>query len=232
MNFKFLAVVIGLLFVTSVAHAEVISPKFLPLDSSSALGTSNVLIPTQGAVKSYVDTGLGGKIDVTALDTFGTLGGESASDAKVSSQKAVKSYVDTGLSGKQDSLGFTAEDVSNKSTNTSLGTSDTLYPSQGAVKSYVDTAIGNVPSQKVWLQEAITLDADDISAQYVDGSQNCVAASTMLRVSGAMGAPSADYSLSIEGGKTRISFVATTGWGTGSPQALVAGDVIRLVCQY
>ena len=33
------------------------------------------------------------------------------------------------------------EDVSNKSTSTSLGTSDTLYPSQNAVKSYVDTGI-------------------------------------------------------------------------------------------
>lgn len=30
------------------------------------------------------------------------------------------------------------EDVSNKSTNTSLGTSDTLYPTQKAVKTYVD----------------------------------------------------------------------------------------------
>jgi hypothetical protein len=33
------------------------------------------------------------------------------------------------------------EDVSNKSTNTSLGTSDTLYPTQKAVKTYVDTAV-------------------------------------------------------------------------------------------
>lgn len=30
------------------------------------------------------------------------------------------------------------EDVANKSTNTSLGTSDTLYPTQKAVKTYVD----------------------------------------------------------------------------------------------
>ena len=32
------------------------------------------------------------------------------------------------------SLSYTPEDVSNKSTSTSLGTSDTLYPSQNAVK--------------------------------------------------------------------------------------------------
>lgn len=34
------------------------------------------------------------------------------------------------------------EDVSNKSTSTSLGTSNTLYPSQNAVKTYVDNLIG------------------------------------------------------------------------------------------
>lgn len=44
------------------------------------------------------------------------------------------------LALKQNSLGYTAEDVANKSTSTSLGTSNTLYPSQNAVKVYVDTA--------------------------------------------------------------------------------------------
>lgn len=34
------------------------------------------------------------------------------------------------------------EDVSNKSTTTTLGTSDTLYPTQNAVKTYVDNALG------------------------------------------------------------------------------------------
>lgn len=36
------------------------------------------------------------------------------------------------------------EVTSNKSTSTSLGTSNTLYPSQNAVKSYVDTAVSGV----------------------------------------------------------------------------------------
>ena len=40
--------------------------------------------------------------------------------------------------------GYTSENVANKSTSTSLGTSDTLYPSQKAVKSYVDTAVAAV----------------------------------------------------------------------------------------
>jgi hypothetical protein len=37
------------------------------------------------------------------------------------------------------SLGFTAENVANKSTATSLGASNTLYPTQNAVKVYADT---------------------------------------------------------------------------------------------
>ncbi|HEY6019779.1 MAG TPA: hypothetical protein VIY48_07710, partial [Candidatus Paceibacterota bacterium] len=46
--------------------------------------------------------------------------------------------------GKQDALEFTAENVANKDTTTTLGTSDTKYPSQKAVKTYVDTEISGV----------------------------------------------------------------------------------------
>jgi nitrogen fixation protein len=51
----------------------------------------------------------------------------------------LKTYFDTIY---QAALGFTPENVANKSTSTSLGTSDTLYPTQNAVKSYVDTNLG------------------------------------------------------------------------------------------
>lgn len=43
-------------------------------------------------------------------------------------------------------LGFTPENVANKSTTTTLGTSDTLYPTQNAVKTYVDTALAEQSS--------------------------------------------------------------------------------------
>ena len=49
--------------------------------------------------------------------------------------------LENGLASKQDSLGFVAENVANKDTTTTLGTSDTKYPSQKAVKAYVDAAI-------------------------------------------------------------------------------------------
>jgi hypothetical protein len=39
-------------------------------------------------------------------------------------------------------LGYTPENVTNKSTSTSLGTSNTLYPTQNAVKTYVDNNAG------------------------------------------------------------------------------------------
>ncbi len=44
----------------------------------------------------------------------------------------------------QSPLGYTPENVANKSTSTSLGTSDTLYPSQKATKTYVDNAISGI----------------------------------------------------------------------------------------
>ena len=40
-------------------------------------------------------------------------------------------------------LGYTPENVANKSTSTSLGTSDTLYPTQNAVKVYADSLLGD-----------------------------------------------------------------------------------------
>jgi len=40
----------------------------------------------------------------------------------------------------------TKENLSNKSTSTTLGTSNTLYPTQNAVKTYVDTSIASISS--------------------------------------------------------------------------------------
>lgn len=49
--------------------------------------------------------------------------------------------IDTTLAGKENSIGYTPENASNKSTSTALGTSNTLYPTQNAVKTYIDAAI-------------------------------------------------------------------------------------------
>jgi|ERR1051325_136293 hypothetical protein len=52
-----------------------------------------------------------------------------------------KTQVDALVNPKQDALGYTAENQANKSTSTSLGTSNTLYPTQNAVKVYTDTVV-------------------------------------------------------------------------------------------
>jgi hypothetical protein len=50
-----------------------------------------------------------------------------------------------------DALGFTPENVANKSNDTALGTSATLYPTQNAVKTYVDSATaGGIILQGDW----------------------------------------------------------------------------------
>ena len=79
------------------------------------------------------------------LSTDVTLGGGSPSNALYPSQRAAKIYIDAGLSTKQNSLGYTPENVANKSNDTTLGAdSATLYPTQHAVKAYV-TAHSSTP---------------------------------------------------------------------------------------
>lgn len=70
---------------------------------------------------------------------------DSGSNSKVPSVAAVE----TQLSGKQNSLGFTAENVANKSTNITMDTgSNTKYPTVAAVESYVS---GNTLPYKVYV---------------------------------------------------------------------------------
>lgn len=58
---------------------------------------------------------------------------------------------ESALDTKQPSLGFVPEDVTNKDTTATLGTSDTKYPSQKAVKTYVDNSLATHKSQS-WRQ--------------------------------------------------------------------------------
>ncbi len=69
---------------------------------------------------------------------------DATSDTKYPSVKAVKDYVDSATQGVALQTTVAGkEDVSNKSTATTLGTSDILYPTQKAVKSYVDSQIAS-----------------------------------------------------------------------------------------
>ena len=57
----------------------------------------------------------------------------------------------TTFNNKQAALGFTPEDVANKSTTTTLGTSNTLYPTQNAVKTYVDTELNPLTDKNQYI---------------------------------------------------------------------------------
>jgi hypothetical protein len=96
--------------------------------------------------------GLTAQVQNFATGTSGTdFGISSASSthtfnlptASASNRGALSSTDWSTFNGKQNALGFTPEDVANKSTATTLGTSNTLYPTQAAVKAYVDNAIND-----------------------------------------------------------------------------------------
>lgn len=108
--------------------------------TSSVNGGVTVFSGTSG--KSITDSTkllpAGDILGTDSIDTDSTLAANS--DTKVASQKAVKSYVTTGLAAKQNSLGYTAENIANKSTDASMvANSDTYYPTQKAVKTHVST---------------------------------------------------------------------------------------------
>lgn len=110
------------------------------------------------------------------IDTDPLLAADS--DLLVASQKATKAYADT----KQTALGFTPENVANKSTSTSLGASDTLYPSQNAVKSYVDTglatkqnSLGFTPENVSNKQNSLVADGTGVKYPTVDAINTLVA---------------------------------------------------------
>jgi hypothetical protein len=74
-------------------------------------------------------------------------------------------------------------------------------------------------------RQSLTLIADDITAGYVDLSQNLISGSIMLQVDGGpVQTFGVDYTVSVEGGVTRITFAGDL---VGAAQ-LVVGDIIRV----
>ena len=115
--------------------------------TNTTLGTSNVLFPTQNAVKTYVDT------NNTALQSIVTSNATATTAA---------------LALKEDAI--------NKSTTTTLGTSNILFPTQNAVKTYVDSNITTVNANNTALQSIVTSNAtvatNAIAAVQADVNQN------------------------------------------------------------
>ena len=89
--------------------------------ATTTLGTSDVLFPTQNAVKTYVDS------NITTVNA---------------SNAALQATVTANATNTTAALA-TKENSANKSATTTLGTSDILFPTQKAVKTYVDTQIAS-----------------------------------------------------------------------------------------
>jgi hypothetical protein len=130
---------------------------------TTTLGTSDVLFPTQNAVKTYVDAAVAGVtiadasitdakiVSVSASKITGVLpvanGGTGGSTVAAAKTSLALNNVDntTDLNKPISTLTQAAlnnkENTANKSATTTLGTSDILFPTQNAVKTYVDAAI-------------------------------------------------------------------------------------------
>ena len=157
--------------------------------TATALGTSDVLFPTQNAVKTYVDAASTGSSTALASEITNRINADDSIKnnlaAEITRATNSENTLSTNLSAEvtnrinaDDSiknnlaaeiarataeetlLGTTKENTANKSTATALGTSDVLFPTQNAVKTYVDAAsTGN--SAALATEIANRINADD-----------------------------------------------------------------------
>ncbi len=154
--------VIGLPNVTNDAQL-----KASQLDTNIALGVDDTKVPSQKAVKNYVDGAVTGKQDALGFTPENNANKKTTltdnSDTFYPTQKAVKTAVDAkadsstvtshisntsnphNVTKTQVGLANVTNDAQLKAsqldTNISLGSDDTKVPSQKAVKTYVDSAI-------------------------------------------------------------------------------------------
>jgi hypothetical protein len=125
---------------TLLANKENASKKSVATDLGGS-ASSDVLYPTQKAVKTYVDAQV---VTATIADADANTKGKIQLAGDLGGTAALPTV--PGLAAKANATDVTAaltlkEDASNKSIVTTLGTSDVLYPTQKAVKTYVDAQV-------------------------------------------------------------------------------------------
>ena len=165
---------------TATTTALALKEDAINKSTTTSLGTSNVLFPTQNAVKTYVDgnittvnannTALQATVIANATAATNAI---AAVQADVNQNEADSDVADVILQNNITSLQATVtsnatttttalglkEDAINKSTTTTLGASDILFPTQNAVKTYVDTNITTVNATNAALQATVTSNA-------------------------------------------------------------------------
>ena len=107
--------------------AEALKENSANKSSNIALGTSDVLFPTQNAVKAYVDSSTGGSSTGITAEVNRAIAAENTVAGNLT--------IETNRATAVEAL---KENAANKSIATTLGTSDVLFPTQNAVKTYVD----------------------------------------------------------------------------------------------
>lgn len=148
----------------TLAQAEASSVPALPISiSSHATLVGRIIVANGAATATLIQSAFNQTFSSNPTSVHGDLTGRDAADqhpaasitntpygalAATNVQTAINELEDE----KQPNLGYTAENVANKDTTVTLGTSDTKYPSQKAVKTYVDSltnetqARGETPS--------------------------------------------------------------------------------------
>ena len=133
--------------------------------TDTSLGNSNVLYPSQKAVKTYVDNAISGTTPVSSvfgrtgavvaqsgdytwaqvnktISSLADLATKNASDLTLdATHRLVTDTEKSTWNGKQDALGFTPENVANKRTSFQVTPDDTHYPSEKLVKDSLDAKL-------------------------------------------------------------------------------------------
>ena len=122
-------------------------------------GTSSVFYNTESVTEITLDVGDSFKLTNAAegfwiLAVFNKGVGSGASWGSITGTLSSQTDLQDALNDKQDSLGFTPENVSNKTTNIS-GVAGT-YPDTPTVKSYVDTGLSGKQNSLGFTPERIT----------------------------------------------------------------------------
>jgi len=250
--------ILSILLVTSLAYGAQISGTYLQqLLNGTITSGDSTHAPTNGAVY----TALGGKAasgansDITSLSGLTTAlsigqGGTGATTQQAALD-AIAGAVTSGdyirCNGTHCSVAaIQAGDVPtlNQSTSGTAAnlsgtpalpngtTATTQSPADNSTKlattAYVDAA---VPAAVSYLKQAITLVTGDITAQYVDLSQQCKANSLHLAVGG-LGyvIEDVDFTVSVVSSKTRVTFAGDLATAGATP--LAASNVLYAKCVY